>query len=104
MVYVFHDNYVLVYQRAISAIWESGWWVFPTPLKNVSVRQFSMMPFLTEWTNEKCSKAPSMNSLYNLHMLIPTYLILSSCFVVKWGKVYRMILPCFTNIHGDTMG
>ena len=36
----------------------TGWWLSPTPLKNMSL-SVGMMTFPTEWKNKKCSKPPT---------------------------------------------
>jgi hypothetical protein len=37
--------------------WLSGWWLFATPLKNMSSSDWIIIP--TIWENKKCSKPPT---------------------------------------------
>ena len=48
------DNLWLIYGKSVDSLWvicESGWWLNPTPLKNMTLSTGMIIPFPTEWEN-----------------------------------------------------
>ena len=53
------DNDIYIYIYMCVCVYRTGWWLKPTPLKNMKVNWDD--DILNIWENKKCSKPPTSN-------------------------------------------